>query len=95
MCREYLHAWDPLGSYRAKAEDGTGLLIEVVRCTRCTTVRERAIDDVFFEIVGNTYYYADGYPVQGGVGPRSGVRKEYHRRHPPIARDSVMPRNLR
>lgn len=64
LCRDLGHTWRP---YTARIDDeGTGY-IRVMRCARCKTEREQALDRRGLVQSGG-YHYPDGYQAPAGTG---------------------------
>lgn len=64
-CRTYGHSWDDF--YPDDMRSPSFGWRESLRCTRCTTERHRLIGR-HGEVMQSSYYYADGYQMDKGVG---------------------------
>lgn len=63
-CRDFLHAWDPYDFHvRRNTVTRRNEMNEVVRCTRCGTIKTRVMT-TNGEILRNSYQYPDGYQLK-------------------------------
>lgn len=60
-CRDYGHSWAPFTAHRIAGGKGFD---QVLRCTRCGTMRHRVLDR-YGDVVTSAYAYADGYLIAG------------------------------
>lgn len=64
-CRDWGHTWRP---YDARIDNKGKFYIEILRCTRCVSRRERKIAYPSGGILKTTYTYPEGYLVPGWGG---------------------------
>lgn len=68
-CRgSYGHAWEPFDAYWLP---GRKFVDQRLRCSRCTTVRHRVLDQ-FGNVLSNSYIWPDGY-LATGLGRLTGL----------------------
>lgn len=73
QCRDFSHSWRPFTA--SQAPDGH--YEQVLRCSRCRTLRKRLLDRRG-AVVSSAYEYADGYVVKG-LGRINGSERDHLR----------------
>jgi hypothetical protein len=68
-CRDMRHHWEP---YDAVMDDTAKLVYRVLKCAHCETKRHSVISakkgPMYGRTLSNSYTYAKGYQVPGGMG---------------------------